>query len=69
MCSSDLVQAWIIARAGSEAFKREMFLYRAQTGPYADPATNVADRRALILEKVKEALPYVARQYRQGWSL
>jgi hypothetical protein len=34
-------QAWIVARSGAESFKREMYLFRTGTGPYA--SGNAAD--------------------------
>ncbi len=49
--------AWIIARAASEALKREMFLYRARAGTYsgARPLDVLIDRRDAIIGSAKAA--------------
>lgn len=57
----DRVQAWIMARAASESFKREMFLYRTKAGAYSEgnPEATLFDRRAQILAKTAAAQNYV----------
>jgi hypothetical protein len=48
-------QAWILARAGSESFKREIFLFVTSAGPYAsgNPALTLLDRKDEILAKLQ----------------
>jgi hypothetical protein len=56
------VQAWILARAASESFKRELYLYRTSAGAYAassNPAATLFDRREEILGKVRSVQKYV----------
>jgi hypothetical protein len=54
------IQAWILARAASEALKKEMYLYRASAGPYSSGKNGVAllDRRDEILAKVRTIQSY-----------
>lgn len=54
------VQAWIMARSASESFKREMYLYRTRTGPYAaDPRDDaLLNRREEILQKLQPVQKY-----------
>lgn len=56
----EITQAWLLARAASEAFKREMFLYRAKAGPYsaADALSVPFDRRDQILNRVQPVQKY-----------
>jgi hypothetical protein len=56
----DRTQAWILARAGAESFKREIYLYCTSSGPYAvgNPALTLLDRREEILAKVQPAQQY-----------
>jgi hypothetical protein len=53
----EFTQAWLLARAASEAFRQEMFLYRAKAGPYAGTDVNgvLFDRRDRILKTVAPA--------------
>jgi hypothetical protein len=53
-------QAWILARAGSESLKREMYLFRASAGPYAsgNPALTILIRRDEILAKLQACQKY-----------
>lgn len=55
------MQAWILARAAAESFKREMFLYRTAAGPYVsgNPKLTLLDRRDEILKKVLPVQKYV----------
>lgn len=63
----DRVQAWIIARAASESFKREMYLFRTSTGVYA--ADNAAaiffERRSEILGKARLVQKYIVEPKEQ----
>jgi SMODS and SLOG-associating 2TM effector domain 1/Protein of unknown function (DUF4231) len=54
------VQAWILARSGSESFKREMYLFRTRTGPYASDQREDAllNRRQEILTKLQSVQKY-----------
>jgi hypothetical protein len=51
----DRVRAWILARSASEALKRELYLYRTGTGPYAIAGAEetLLSRREQILAKVQ----------------
>ncbi len=58
------LQGWILARAASEAFKREMYRYRTSSGPYANAGTQSPEatlflRRDEILSKVSMAQKFV----------
>jgi hypothetical protein len=55
------VQAWILARAASESFKKEMYLYRTSTAPYSDQQKNTSliNRRDEILRKIQTIQLYV----------
>jgi len=57
----DRVHAWIVARAASEALKREMYLFRASAGPYSSgtAADTLLDRRRDILATVTVAQQHV----------
>jgi hypothetical protein len=50
----DRNRAWILARAGSESFKHEMYLFRTLSGPYAtgNPVDPLDTRRQDILTKL-----------------
>jgi hypothetical protein len=54
------VQAWVLARAASESLKHEMFLYRANAGPYSgnDAVDVLYDRRDQILKKADPVRKY-----------
>ena len=54
------IQAWIVARSGAESFKREMYLFRTGSGPYAsgNPADSLLDRREEILSKLQPFQKY-----------
>jgi SMODS and SLOG-associating 2TM effector domain 1/Protein of unknown function (DUF4231) len=54
------LQGWIMARAASEALKREMYLYRTSSGPYdaANAAETLLSRRDKILGKVRVIQQY-----------
>jgi uncharacterized membrane protein YhaH (DUF805 family) len=56
----EITQAWLLARAASEAFKREMLLYRAKAGPYsaANAPSALFDRRDQILSRVQPVQKY-----------
>lgn len=56
--SRERLQAWILARAAAESFKREMYLYRTSSGPYGidsggTPDVALFERRDEILGKVR----------------
>lgn len=53
-------QSWILSRAASESFKREIYLFRTSAGPYAslNPALTLLNRREEILAKVQPCLKY-----------
>ena len=53
-------QAWIVARSGAESFKREMYLFRTGTGPYAsvNAADSLLNRRDEILSKLQPFQKY-----------
>jgi hypothetical protein len=55
------LQAWILARAASESFKREMYRYRASSGPYIDGNREVKllERRDEILGKLSSLQKFV----------
>lgn len=55
-------QAWIMARAGSESFKREIYLFCTSSGQYAssDAASALLERRDQILSKLQPYLRYRA---------
>jgi hypothetical protein len=57
----DRTQAWVLCRAGSESFKREIYRFRTGTGPYAAGNANVEllNRRDEILDKLKPYQTYV----------
>ena len=56
----DRERAWILARSSSEAFKRELYLFRTSTGPYAtgNPAETLLEKRAEILSKLEAVRKY-----------
>jgi len=58
--SRDRTQAWIVSRSASEAFKREMYLYRTSSGPYSSdsPSRVLLDRREQILAKANTVQRY-----------
>jgi hypothetical protein len=52
------LQAWILARAAAESFKREIYYYRTSSGPYGgnvvgNPDSTLFERRDEILGKVR----------------
>jgi len=53
-------QAWIMARAGSESLKREMYLFAAAAGPYSsgNAALTLLDRKEQILAKLQSCQKY-----------
>jgi len=54
------MQAWIMARAGSESLKREMYLFRAPAGPYAsgNSCLTLLSRKDQILAKLRPYQKY-----------
>ena len=55
-------QAWVLARSASEALKREMYLFRTSSGPYAsgNPDLTLLDRRDEVLTKAQPAQKFAA---------
>ncbi|HEV2992062.1 MAG TPA: DUF4231 domain-containing protein [Candidatus Angelobacter sp.] len=54
------IQGWMMARSGAESFKREMYLFRTGTGPYAldNAAESLLNRREEILSKLRPFQKY-----------
>lgn len=59
---NERVQAWILARTGSEALKRELYLCRTAAGVYAsgNPAETLMRRRDEIVQKMS-----IVQRYRE----
>ncbi len=60
---SERVQAWVLAKAASQALKSEMYRYRTSSGPYsdhldADPEATLLQRRDQILAKLSAVQKY-----------
>lgn len=67
----DRIQAWIVARSASEAFKREIYLFRTKTGSYTSDQReqDLLKRREQILAKLQTVQRYRVNPKIQQQSL